>query len=353
MLLRKIITAALVGAISLVSQTSLAAKMLGDNYIAVNNDVNVIKVDNEKSVYLGGQTIGIAFYTKGIYVTDTVSVETTDSQYKNPANDAGIKKGDYILEANGVKLNEISNFDAVLKASNGEKISLKIKRNDSLFTTDILPVKSKDGQYKLGIWMRDSAAGLGTITYIDPDSNKFAALGHAVCDSETGDILSISDGRIVECNVTGVKKGSKGNAGELKGSFGINARQLGKITKNTKFGLIGTMYSFEQCKLIKVGEKEDVNEGEAYIYSDFENGEIKKYAIKILHVNNQTYPIEKNIIIQIVDKNLIEKTGGIVQGLSGSPIVQNGKLIGAVTHVMINDPTKGYGIFIENMFEDI
>ncbi len=308
----------------------------------------------DEYVYAGGQTVGIAMYTDGIYVTDTVPVEDEYSNYVKPADDAKIKKGDYIISANGTELNDISNLEAVLNASNGNKIKITVLRNGKIFDTDIQPIKnSKDGVYRLGLWMRDSAAGLGTITYIDPDTKEFTALGHSVCDADTGEILMISQGRVVECNITGVKKGTNGKAGELKGSFGTNARQLGDIKSNTKFGIRGVMYDIPRGELVQLGSKEFIHEGEAYIYSDFDNCEMKKYEIEILHINDQTFPSEKGLVIKIKDKNLIEKTGGIVQGLSGCPIIQDGKLIGAVTHVMLNDPTKGYGIFIENMIGDV
>lgn len=364
--MKKIITTILIGALAIISQTSVAERLfdkrecelykneinfsLTANAEADASDNKHIKVKDDKYVYLGGQTVGVAFYTDGLFVTDTIAVENERSKYINTANDAGIKKGDYILTANGVELNDISNFDAVLKSSEGSNIKLKIRRENKIFDTEITPVKSKaDGEYRLGLWLRDSAAGLGTVTYIDPDDNSFGALGHSICDSETGKTLKLKTGRIVECNITGIKKGSSGTAGELKGSFGTKAKQIGEITENSKFGLKGKMYSLNGMKLVKLGSKNSIEEGDAYIFSDFENGEIKKYSIKILHINDQTYPSEKSMIIQITDENLIEKTGGIVQGLSGSPIVQNDRLIGAVTHVMINDATKGYGIFIENM----
>ena len=315
---------------------------------------NVVNIKKDKEVYLGGQTVGIAFYTKGLYITDIVPIEDTNSNYRIPANDAGLKVGDYIISANGVELKDISNLDAVLKASKGNSIKIDVLRGEKRFFTEIKPIKNiKTGNFSLGLWLRDSAAGLGTVRYVDPQNNSFAALGHSICDGDTGEMLSVSDGRIVECNITGVKKGGVGFAGELKGSFGINAKQLGEIKENTKFGIKGTVYNLENKQLIQLGSKEFVHEGEAFIYSDFNDGKIQKYSVKILHVNDQTYPCEKSMVIKITDDDLIEKTGGIVQGLSGSPIVQDGKLIGAVTHVMINDPTKGYGIFIENMLEGI
>ncbi len=350
---KKLMSFLLVSALTLFSQTYVAESM---ESVSFNDGIATsagVEINNDKYVYLGGQTVGIAFYTKGIFITDTIAVEDSESRFKNPSADAGIKKGDYIISANGIKLNDISNLDAILKSSGGEEIKLKINRDDKIFDTTIIPVKNKDGRYSLGLWMRDSAAGLGTVTYIDPESNLFGALGHAVCDNDTGKVLSVNSGRIVECNVIGVKKGNKGEAGELKGSFGINARQIGEIFKNTKFGLVGKSFSLNKDTLIKVGTKNLIKEGEAYIFSDFENGKVKKYSVRILNINNKGYPAEKNIILQITDKALIDKTGGIVQGLSGSPIVQNNMLIGAVTHVMINDPQKGYGVFIENMFSEM
>ncbi len=382
MFLKKFFVFFLVGMVIVASQSEAAKKMFdkqeltlyqsrffGSN-VALDSKANVeliknsaysnnnsffakrINIKKDKYVYLGGETVGIAFYTEGIFITDIVPVKNTDGKYVVPANDAGIRKGDYIVEANGIELNDISNLDAVIQASGGNRIKLKISRQDKLFETEIQPVKGNDDKkYRLGLWMRDSAAGLGTITYINPIDNSFVALGHSICDSDTSEILKVKDGRIVQCEITGVKKGENGLAGELKGSFGVNAQQIGTINENTKFGIKGTIFDVSKKQTIPLGSKDMIHEGEAYIYSDFENGILKKYAIEILHINNQTYPSEKGMVIKITDKELINKTGGIVQGLSGSPIIQDGKLIGAVTHVMIKDPQKGYGIFIENMLD--
>lgn len=328
-----------------ITDNKIPIKVLG---VTVKN----INVKDDKQVYLGGQTVGIAVYINGLLVTDIVAIESEDGKLVTPAIKSNINKGDYILSANGIEIKDISNLDAILKNSKGEKIKLKVKRDETEFLTEIIPVKSKeDGRYRLGLMLKDSMAGLGTTTFIDPDSNTFVALGHSICDNETGKMLSLSDGRVVECIVTGIKKGEKGKAGELKGTFGVNARRLGIINQNSNFGIAGKNSYLNKGELVYVGSKDSITEGKAYVYSDFENGEVKKYEIDIVHINNQTYPSEKSMIIKITDKDLIEKTGGIVQGLSGSPIVQNGKLIGAVTHVMLNDSTRGYGIFIENMLE--
>ena len=328
-----------------IDNDKISVKVLG---LTVQN----INVQKDKKVYLGGQTIGIAMYLKGLFVTDIVATENETGKIITPAIDAKINKGDYIVSANGIELNDISNLDAILKNSKGEKIKLKVLRGDNEFITEITPVKSKeDGKYRLGLMLRDSVAGLGTTTYIDPQNNVFMALGHAVCDNDTGQCLNVRDGRAVECIITGINKGQKGKAGELKGTFGVNARRLGIIKQNTNFGIVGESSYLNKGELVYLGSKDNIQEGKAYMYSDFENGEIKQYEIEILYINNQTNPSEKSMVIKVTDKNLIEKTGGIVQGLSGSPIVQNGRLIGAVTHVMLNDSTRGYGIFIENMLE--
>ena len=340
-------------------ENEIYTQTFNDNIEIINEKIPVkvlgvtvknINVQKDKKVYIGGQTIGIAMYLKGLLITDIVSFENESGKIITPAIEGKINKGDYLLTANGIELNDISNLDAILKSSKGEKIKLQILRNDKEFSTEITPVKSKkDGQYRLGLMLKDSAAGLGTTTFIDPDNNTFMALGHAVCDNDTGQVLLIREGRVVDCIVTGINKGEKGKAGELKGTFGVNARQLGVIDGNTTFGIYGTNSYLNKSELVYVGSKDSIQEGKAYIYSDFETGEVKKYEIEILHINNQTYPSEKSMVIKITDKNLIDKTGGIVQGLSGSPIVQNDRLIGAVTHVMLNDSTRGYGIFIENM----
>ncbi len=310
-----------------------------------------VTIKDDRQVWLGGQTVGVAMYTDGLFVTDTVAVENTEGKFITPAAAAGIRKGDYIISANGVKLDDVSTMDAVLKACNGENITLAVKRDGTSFEVSVTPVKSiEDQKYRLGLWMRDSAAGLGTVTYVDTKDNSYMALGHAICDGDSGKILNVGNGRIVDCAITNVEKATKGNAGELKGSFGVGAQVLGTIEQNTQFGLKGTAdESFKRGDLIYLGSKELVHEGEAEIYSTVDGNGVKKYKIEIAHVNNQTYPQEKSMVIKVTDPELLEKTGGIVQGMSGSPIVQDGKLIGAVTHVMLNDSTRGYGIFIDWM----
>ncbi len=320
-------------------------------FLGITVGTKKITVKEDRQVWLGGQAVGVAMYTNGLFVTDTVAVENAEGKFITPAANAGIRKGDYIVSANGIKLDDVSTMDAVLKACNGEKITLGVQRDGTNFEVMITPVKSiEDQKYRLGLWMRDSAAGLGTVTYVDTRDNHYMALGHAICDGDSGKVLAVGNGRIVDCTISSVQKGTKGNAGELKGSFGVGAQVLGTIEENTQFGLKGTMdETFQKGELVKLGSKELVHEGAAEIYSTVDGTGVKKYQIEIVHVNDQTHPQEKSMVIKVTDPVLLEKTGGIVQGMSGSPIVQDGKLIGAVTHVMLSDSARGYGIFIDWM----
>ena len=320
-------------------------------FLGITVGTKKITVKEDRQVWLGGQAVGVAMYTNGLFVTDTVAVENAEGKFITPAANAGIRKGDYIVSANGIKLDDVSTMDAVLKACNGEKITLGVQRDGTNFEVMITPVKSiEDQKYRLGLWMRDSAAGLGTVTYVDTRDNHYMALGHAICDGDSGKVLAVGNGRIVDCTISSVQKGTKGNAGELKGSFGVGAQVLGTIEENTQFGLKGTVdETFQKGELVKLGSKELVHEGAAEIYSTVDGTGVKKYQIEIVHVNDQTHPQEKSLVIKVTDPVLLEKTGGIVQGMSGSPIVQDGKLIGAVTHVMLSDSARGYGIFIDWM----
>ena len=238
-------------------------------FLGITVGTKKIMVKEDRQVWLGGQAVGVAMYTNGLFVTDTVAVENAEGKFITPAANAGIRKGDYIVSANGIKLDDVSTMDAVLKACNGEKITLGVQRDGTNFEVMITPVKSiEDQKYRLGLWMRDSAAGLGTVTYVDTRDNHYMALGHAICDGDSGKVLAVGNGRIVDCTISSVQKGTKGNAGELKGSFGVGAQVLGTIEENTQFGLKGTVdETFQKGELVKLGSKELVHEGAAEIYS--------------------------------------------------------------------------------------
>ncbi len=307
-----------------------------------------VKVVADDEVIVGGQAVGIRLYSDGLVVVATGRINKNE---KSPAQKAGIKPGDVITMINSTKVGTPEEFSEKVSKSEGE-IELEIKTNDKTRTVKVTPETSEyDSVKKIGLWVRDSTAGIGTLTYIDPKSKTFGALGHAVSDVDTGVRFDVLKGSIEECAVGGIEKGAKGTPGELKGVFYSDARVLGYITKNETEGIFGLVTDVGNVNTVKLGHKNDIKKGKAYIRTSLDGKTVKDYEIKITKVSPKSKNPAKGIMIEITDTELIEKTGGIVQGMSGSPILQDGKLIGAVTHVLVNDPTKGYGIFIENMIE--
>ncbi|MBQ7875992.1 MAG: SpoIVB peptidase [Clostridia bacterium] len=307
-----------------------------------------VKVVEDDEVIVGGQAVGIRLYSDGLVVVATGRINKNG---KSPAEKAGIKPGDIITMINSTKVGTPEEFSEKVAKSQGE-IELEIKSNEKTRKVKITPETSEyDGIKKIGLWVRDSTAGIGTLTYIDPESKTFGALGHAVSDVDTGVKFDVLKGSIEECSVGGIEKGTKGTPGELKGVFYPNARVLGYIAKNEAEGIFGIANDVLTTNTVKLGHKNDIKKGKAYIRVSLDGKTVKDYEIKITKVSPKSKNPAKGILIEVVDSELISKTGGIVQGMSGSPILQDGKLIGAVTHVLVNDPTKGYGIFIENMIE--
>ncbi len=295
-----------------------------------------------------GVPIGVAIYNKGLIVTDISEVTLDDGSTVCPAKDAGIKRGDIITALNS---KEISSADEILSAAETHKtLSLCINRGGQIFQTEITPQKTSEG-VRLGIWVRDSTAGIGTLSYYEPNTNRFYALGHGISYEDSGQIMDIRTGNIYLCKITGAERGTKGHAGELNGE--IISSAIGTIDKNTDSGICGTLTDkiHENPIALPVCDINEVSEGYAEILSDVDGNGTCTYAISIEKVDKKTTS-GKNFVIKITDDKLIEKTGGIVQGMSGSPIIQDGKLVGAVTHVFVNDPTRGYGIFIENMLDE-
>lgn len=303
--------------------------------------LNLNSIASAREVTVSGECIGVKVYTAGLVVTDTVTLTDTDGKKVNPSQKSDIKKGDIIKKVNGA---ECLNAKAVSAAvENGKEITLTVLRENKCFDTAITPVQTTDG-LKLGLWLRDSTAGLGTITCFY--NNDFYALGHGICDVDTGTIMPVRHGIIQECTSFEIEKGRHGSPGAITGS--ISGTELGEITDNTAHGLIGTMQTPIDGTEYVTAEKKEIAPGKATILCDVDGSGISEYEIKI----KQLFPYAsagKDMIIEITDKELIKKTGGIVQGMSGSPIIQNGKLVGAVTHVFVNNPKKGYGIFIDNM----
>ncbi len=296
-------------------------------------------------VYPSGKAIGVKLHTDGLIVIDVCTITDENGQKKRIEE---FNKGDIILEVNNKKIENIESLKSII-CENTNNINFTIKRRGNLKTISVTPIITNNGP-SLGLWLRDSSAGIGTLTFIDPQSNTFAALGHGICDIDTAMLVPVNCGSIINTNVTDVIKSNTGKIGELKCDF-INT-DIGKLKSNTNYGIFGD-YEGESVtsQKIKVANPEEINEGKATILTEIERDGIKQYDIEIKKINNNATN-GKDMIIQITDKELINKTGGIVQGMSGSPILQNGKIVGAVTHVFVNDPTSGYGIFIENMLAE-
>jgi stage IV sporulation protein B len=299
-----------------------------------------------------GLTVGVHINTDGVLVLGTEKITTGDGQALDPC-EGKLLSGDLILNANGESLGDKKDLKAAVEKSEGD-LELTVKRNDSLLTTTISPAKSAaDNQLKIGAWVRDATQGIGTITYFNPQTRVFGALGHGILDVDTKRLMTVKNGVIMEAQITNVKKGGKGDPGELKGVLHSKS-SLGEIKANTPYGIYGFIDIAGMSKIghekMPVGLQDQVHEGPATIYSDVDDT-IKEYDVFIESVNRFTNDETKGMVLRITDQSLLRKTNGIVQGMSGSPIIQDGRIIGAVTHVFVRDPTKGYGIFIENMLK--
>ena len=321
-------------------------------YTQLNKDTQVSYADGTY-VYPLGEIVGIYTECNGIFVIDTCEIESMEEVFVSPVGDI-LRTGDYILKVNGMELEEKEILVEAVNDSNGETLELTVIRGESTFTASVTPVMGKNGKYMLGVWVKDDLAGVGTITYYTEEGD-FAALGHGMGDGVTKEILSVKGGDIYYADLVGIQKGKKGAPGEVKGViyYGL-AYHLGELNTNCGEGIYGNLdiedaerYK-KECEAYKLGSKHEIEIGAAQIISDV-SGERKLYDIEISYVDYLAVTSNKGLHIEVTDPELLELTGGIVQGMSGSPIIQNGKLIGAVTHVLINDPTKGYGIFIEEM----
>lgn len=301
-----------------------------------------------------GRTAGIKMFSQGVMLVKLSPVMTEDGQVF-PAKDAGLLEGDMLIEVNGKVLTSNEQLQQVLLEGNGCPISVKIKRNGKTINVPVQPVKNAaDGLYRIGVFVRDSMAGIGTITFVDPTTRIFGSLGHGICDIDTGLLMPLASGSIMQAAVKGVKKGESGAPGELQGEFNLK-EDMGTVEKNTDCGIYGELYDdsyYKNLKAVPVASKDEVKTGPAQILSNIEGEKSKLYAIDIQKIYPEGDDMGRSMSIRITDPELLQKTGGIVQGMSGSPVLQNGKLVGAVTHVLVNDPHKGYAIFIENMVKE-
>ncbi|MEG0687345.1 MAG: SpoIVB peptidase [Hungatella sp.] len=300
-----------------------------------------------------GTPIGIYLKSNGVMVIGTGQITNRDGMLVEPAFGI-LKSGDYIETINGARLNDKEELVDAVDHLDGEEAVLQIRRGEEKLEVKLDPVSTEDGDYKLGVWVRSDTQGIGTMTYLDLNG-KFGALGHGISDSDTGSVVEIADGNLYETEILGIEKGTMGKPGVMSGVIYYGpSSTLGTIASNTEEGIFGTVNDKFKKKVhsqaVEIAYRQDVRKGAATLRSGV-SGEIKDYEIEILKVDYSTIHQNKSLVIKVVDEELLNLTGGIVQGMSGSPILQDGKLIGAVTHVFIQDSTKGYGIFIENMLE--
>ncbi len=309
-----------------------------------------VKVVNSKSVALLGTPFGMKLYTDGVLVSKIEGVETENGK-KYPAKQSDIRVGDYIKSVEGNLIFENEELSDYVASSNGNELRITIVRKGKEILKFVKPVKEKStGKYHIGLWVKDSTAGIGTLTFYNPENNIICGLGHGVCDEETDNILSLNDGEMVSADILGIKKGKDGTPGELKGAF-IN-KVISEEVVNNKCGVYGrVMGDIDFKNLIQIASKQEVKDGYAQILSTVNGTKAKLFSCKINIRKGKFNSKTHNLIVKVTDKELIAKTGGIVQGMSGSPLIQNGKLIGAITHVLVDDPTTGYAIFAENMLE--
>ena len=318
-------------------------------------DVNVNVIPQTKVVLLGN-AIGMKLYTKGVLVVGMSQINTDNNENIKPYENCGIKEGDTIIEVNDSKIENTEQLIQEVNESNGNAIKIKYKRNNETLETSITPVKS-DEEYKIGLWVRDAAAGIGTATFYEPSTNMFITLGHGITDIDTGKIVEISNGELITANIISIVKGEKGKPGEIKGTIDTGST-IGKVQNNTAFGVYGKATNTKVLNLnksneVEVANRDEIQEGEAEIICQLDNSGTKRYKIEIekIYINNNEN--NKSMLIKITDTDLIEKTGGIIQGMSGSPIIQNGKFVGAITNVLVNDPTKGYAVFADILIKQI
>ncbi len=296
----------------------------------------------------GGCAFGIKCYTRGVLVVGLSPVRSEDGE-RQPAKDAGLKVKDLLLSVDGVEVNTVRDVSEAVTGSDGRALALTVEREGREKTLTLTPCLTKDG-YQAGMWLRDSTAGIGTVTYVDPVTGEFGGLGHRICGPDTGALMPLRRGSAMAVEIGGVVKGQVGRPGEIKGYF--RAERLGTVLGNTGNGVFGVFSAPPRAvgEPLPVGSRRELTEGEATLLCTLGDDGPQAYTVMISEIDRQGTD-NKNFVVTVTDETLKARTGGIVQGMSGSPIIQDGKLVGAVTHVLVNDPARGYGIFIENMLD--
>lgn len=332
-------------------KVNLSVKLLGKVDL---KDITVNVIENTKVVPLGN-IVGVKLYTNGVLVVGMSEISGVDNKEHKPYENTGIKEGDMIVEVNEKTVTCTADLLETVNKSQGKEVSMKYVRNGDLIQTSIKPVETKSSDYKLGLWVRDAAAGVGTVSYYEPSTNSFAALGHGILDVDTDQLLDIASGEFITTNIVSITKGEKGNPGKIQGSI-ENQTTVGKISKNTSFGVFGTLNNIDALNVdtsgaMDIALRNEIKTGKASIICTLENNVRKEYEVEIQKIFKNNNEDNKSMVIKVTDEELLNTTGGIIQGMSGSPIVQDGKFVGALTHVLVNDPTMGYGVFADLMIK--
>ena len=325
---------------------------LFDKLFIKSVDVSVLP---KTTVIPVGNIAGVKLYTNGVLVVGMSEIEGEDNKTYKPYENTGIEEGDTIVKINDNLVNSTDELIEKVNMSNGEKVEIEYIHEEETKECSITPVKTNEEEYKLGLWVRDSAAGVGTVTFYEPTTQSFGALGHGITDIDTGDLLNIASGEFVTAEILNIKKGEDGNPGKIQGSV-EEQETIGEITKNTEFGIYGKIQdlsslNIDTSKEMEVAMRDEIELGKATILCSLDNQTVKEYEIEITKIYKDNHYNNKSMEIKVTDEELIEKTGGIIQGMSGSPIIQNGKFIGAVTHVLVNSSTEGYAIFGDLMLK--
>ncbi len=314
-----------------------------------------VQVISERVLIPGGQSVGIKMNVKGVLVVGLDEIET-EVGICSPGYEAGLQIGDIITAIDGVPVSYASEVSEVIRAAGAKELQLKVMRKENQEDIRVRPVLDHaSGNYKIGLWVKEKIAGIGTLTFYDPKTNTFAALGHGIYESQTGTLLGAGDGQLLPTEVRSIKEGTAGKPGEIRGVFYGSEKPFGSVKKNSDFGIYakGSEFKkFTEAEPIVMGYQDQVEKGKAYILTTIDGDKVERFDIEITKVNHQQTPDGKGMEIEVTDSRLLSYSGGIVQGMSGSPIIQNNRLIGAVTHVFVNDPTRGYGIFAEWMLKE-
>lgn len=319
----------------------------------VNESQEAVEVVSEKMLIPGGQSVGIRMNVRGVLVVGLEEIETEDG-IVSPGYEAGVQIGDKILSINGIDVSNAKDVGDITQNADG-KLNLEISRKDQIFNFSVKPVRDyATGQQKLGIWVKEKIAGIGTLSFYDPDSNVYAALGHGIYESKTNTLLEAGDGQLLKTEVKSIREGEAGAPGEIRGVFYDDESPIGEVKKNSEYGIysIGSPGHHDMSKAMIMATQEQIEEGPAQMLTTINGSKAESFDIEIIKVNRQREAGSKGLEIEVTDKRLLAYCGGIVQGMSGSPIIQDGRIIGAVTHVFVNNPTKGYGILAEWMVDE-